>query len=451
MRSHLAALVPTILIMTIASATCRAGWPRLYEEQKATSPDGRLSFEALQVVDPVTKKPRDRFEYVVRNVRTGEVVWRQLQDEEAEEPAVKITVTDDARAVVETGDYQILLFGPDGGRLAALRLTGFNKSEEPDLFTQEERKKYLVALHSGVSWGDVCRYTFHEGARTYFVYRPYWGRRIVVDLSSGKSIEPAADVLVLMLRAERAWVLGELAVVRRDDRQADADGRRVSPAGEPAGRLLLRDRVPDLQRDVREDADRRRLLTAIDLAGRLKVREAIPDLERAVADWREDQSREFPVPLPWSKIPTTYWELDRVRLAAQTALRRMGVRPKRLPNLVITQFKPKLRWIFPEKNEPPATPPNVALEQIRAGMSVADVLTQLGTPNYLDGSVRKLRFRYDLDEPQPMSLVITFEQDRVGKVVRHSPPLWEGELRRTGEWPHHGAYQELDPSNQLPP
>jgi hypothetical protein len=232
-------------------------------------------------------------------------------------------------------------------------------------------------------------------------------------LAHGKPLDPDAALSKRIDQAEQAWAERELVVVRGDK--------------------------------WRETADWEHLRMAVDLAGRWKLRQTIPDLERAMAHFQMDMSGGSETPAPWNRIENTTWEFDQLRLGAQTALRRMGVRPPRLPATVLIQFEPKHRWIFPEKDEPPATPQAEALEKVRQQMTTADVMRLLGPPDYQGGTVERTRFRYDLDLPNPMSLVITLVGDRVGKIARYSPPLWQKELRCIGDWPNHDVFELIDP------
>ncbi len=234
-----------------------------------------------------------------------------------------------------------------------------------------------------------------------FIVRPWWGRRIVLDLESGKLLAETVDISGSAAAYEKQYVMAELG--------KGVESRTVwekNDSSEAAGRVL----------------------EAAYLAGRLPVREAAPLLkllqgsphvgEYATGGLGSGERFEGEV------NPHSY-ETFSVRQVAQLSLRRLGMTPQALPATRFEVEYPDYKKNRPYEPKTTAIPRAVNAGKVAEGMKAEMVLDLLGGPDFVGYD----SWEYDMDATRPFSLLVRWDARQVIDVQKR-PPLWkEGFVR----------------------
>jgi hypothetical protein len=304
-----------------------------------------------------------------------------------------LTVIRTDRGTEFIGDHLIVvdIAGKDRGIVSLLR----------DGLTEKEKKKYVSWTSAGPMWAACSLWYFLDaGEQPLFIVRPWWGRRIVLDLNSGKLIPETPDIAKRAAPYEKDYVLAGL---RRD----------ASSLGDPFSREC------------------RRFMTAAYAAGRDKIMEAIPMLEEL------QSSSLIGFGVGWGSRKgevdqsTYFYSTFTLRQIVQLSLRRLGITPKPLP---ITQFsiqhndsRRELQHTATEINGPRAA----NASKIKPGMTPEEVINLIGTPDFVDFfGIGDGSWRYDMDAAAAFTLFVQWGDDRkVVRVEQKTPPHWQDSTR----------------------
>lgn len=125
------------------------------------------------------------FEFTCTDTRTDEILWTRKQDEG---PPIALFVSDAGSTVIRTFMDEVICVSPQGIDRGKVNLR--------DAFPRGEILRYAHYTSVGYQWDRNSLWYFPEvDGRNLFVVRPWWGRRIVIDVESGglTKISPATE------------------------------------------------------------------------------------------------------------------------------------------------------------------------------------------------------------------------------------------------------------------
>lgn len=382
---------------------------RYYKDLSAESPSKRYRVEARSP-DNEGQGRRIPFQasFVYRCLDTAakQVVWTRKQAMEAapapeanssrgyglpeEGSPLSLFVSDGGWTVIRTGWDELIvvdLAGKDRGRIGLLS----------DAFTPEERARYVSETSAGPRWSGYSLWYFLEvEGQPLFSLRPWWGRRVVLNLETGKLLDETTAIRGGAVAHERSYVLAELAkgIEARDQWEKEEQCEAISP-----------------------------VLTAAYLAGRMNVLEAVPLLDKlqdaAYVGTYTSGGLGMTERFDGEVNPHSY-ETFTLRQVVHLSLRRLGKTPRALP---LTRFD--VQYDAHEKNHP-YTPIPLAVSRgtnagkVKPGMQAEQVLDLLGAPDFVGGAT----WEYDMDGDEPFSLTVTWDARHVLAVEKRAPALW---------------------------
>lgn len=379
---------------------------RYYADREATSANSRLIVEAKSPDNATGRfKPwQASFEYVCRDAKSGMVLWTRRQKMglpdrrlglrlPEETSPIGLFVDDSAWTVILHADYRLTAVDPVG----ADRWT-FEVLE--DGLTDTERTEHVHVTTAGPLWTGLSEWYFLEGGgEPKFVIRPWWGRRIVIDLASGKLINASPPVLADCEHVERRIAMDSL-----DEALAELN-----------------------------DENHGRYLTAAFLAGKLEMKEAIPALRRLEESEYQGSSvlASGDVLRRPGRVMLDEWSEFTARRIAQLSLRRLGERPRPFPGTELLKFTRDGEAAEPYQPTPREGDRSLNATLVKPGMSPEDVVGLIGAPDFNDESV----WHFEMDAAAPYTLTILWKQGRVERTQPHRPPLWT-----TDRWDREFAY-----------
>jgi len=388
----------TALIVHVAfliSPTPASATDRYYPDITISSQSARYKLDAKS---PDNQKPEGRqrafarnFKYTLTYTQNNKILWTYLQ-KEAEASPVGAWVHDTGWVVVRTGWDDLMAFDPANGTI-----TG--KLNILEQFPRDERSKYVHQTTAGPMWSQSSRWSFLEVERKLcFVVRAHWGRRVIMDLASGKAV---ADPGAATTEQDRKWALA-----------------------------TLREKVPIILKDETDHEAIRDVCAAIDMAAKDRIQEAAPLLEEAEKSEYVGSSGGIPVFFGDNKLPDgaidPFWFSEfTIRHKAQTALRKLGRTPSEAPAI---SFNPVRRFdhksmIRPAPTECRAT----ALPKLREGLTPKEVLAAAGGPDASYRERHDIAWEYHVDGKDAHSVRVFWSQ-KVSPVVisieKVTPPSW---------------------------
>ena len=148
---------------------------------EATSPDNRADgrYRAFQ----------SNFTFTCNDTSTGKVLWTRKQPTKTEGSPTALFVSDTASTVIWTGWDQLICVDRLGGDRGTIDLL-------KDAFSEVEIKDYVQDTTAGPMWAAYSLWYFLEADnRTLFVIRPWWGRRVLIDVLSRweRRLEPTSS------------------------------------------------------------------------------------------------------------------------------------------------------------------------------------------------------------------------------------------------------------------
>lgn len=393
-------------------ATAAVATDRYYPDLAAVSPNGRFRVTATSPVNSAGDG-QDRafakdFTYTLTDVVAKRTVWTRAQPSVREKGSLerrytegspmRIFVSDEGEvAAYVAGEDLIVLAKDDGERKARVDILGS--------FGTKDVKTYVSDTTAGPMWAQRSLWYFlavpeGEGGEEhrYFVVRPYWHARIVVDLASGERMECAGF--------ERAGSEEELegaselvrrvlrACVREECERAIAALDAVVAKGLP-----------------REWPEYRDAQAALDTVVLCQMRGTEPTL-RAVERLIETDS-------PRGAI----WLGPRVSMA----LRALGEVPRKQYPIGRIDEGGRVKRL-------PAARVKLAAD-VRAGMLMSDVYTMLGYPDAEVWDVgRALDYDIDDDKPYTLRVELSADESTVAKVTTIRPFAFLHDTARVADY-----------------
>lgn len=192
--------IVTAAVVLATLAIPALGTDVYYPDSYAISANGRFRVDAKSPdnAGPSPKAFAERFLYTLSDVTTGKTVWRRRQPMTREkgsphaianEPSpVQVFVHDTGLVVARTAWHSVVFLDAANGE---------NRGEAEILraFPENEIDKFVVNTSAGPMWSRDSEWFFvtipatgHHPPRIYFVVRPYWNRRLVIDASTGKHV-----------------------------------------------------------------------------------------------------------------------------------------------------------------------------------------------------------------------------------------------------------------------
>lgn len=387
--------------------SCCFGSDRLYDDISVKSPSSRYQVDAKSPDNapelPGEPKKRiafqSKFVYTCREIGTENVLWTRQQPENEGSPS-SIFLTDDAWTVVRVYDDLICLDpeGQERGRVDIL-----------DQFTRKERSDFVHNTTAGPMWtGKSLWYFVSVGDGHFFVIRPWWGRRIIIDVETGKALQKTDEFEAACAKQERMDVLFELTQAVETRKEWEA--KEECPCVESAY-----------------------------LAGALKIKAAVPLLKQLQdCEYSGCSTSSTRVESIEGRVNPFNHSVFSLRQAVQLSLRRLGETPESFP---ATEFKVEFDdYDKQTKFVPPilSVPRHENAIQVKLGMEPETVLSILGAPDFVDDS-----WEYDLDSTPPSTLVLTWGQPLsayfgltkkgpalVTRIQRLKTPAWaNGQIR----------------------
>ncbi len=351
------------------------------------------------------------FVYTCRDSTAGKLLWTRKQAMEKPVPLgdnsalmyrspkeaspVDIFVSNTGWTVIRTGWDELIAVDSAGHDRTRIKLLS-------EAFTEED-DKYVHQTTAGPMWSGYSLWYFLDvDGQALFIVRPWWGRRVMVNLETGKLVQASAAVFAGALAYERNYVLAELSkgVDNRPQWDNEEAGESVWP-----------------------------ILNASYLAGRIQVKEAIPFLEKLQDSPLSGSSTSGG--LGWLERfdgevnPHSYGTFT-LRQVIHLSLRRLGKVPKPLP---LNQFD--LQYEDRKKNRPYVPKPlSVAREanadKVKKGMKAEQVLDLLGAPDFVGYKT----WEYDMDSSAPFSLIVNWDVRHVLDIQKKMPALWKEDFAR---------------------
>ena len=398
-----------ILISLVMSTLSIEGTDVFYSDETAISGNGRYLVEGKSPSNAEGKKRipfQGNFMYTLTDLKTEEVLWRRGQEYEG--PCVSLYVDNEGWVVIVTSTDSnavgngLIVVNPKGVDVGTARIL-------EDGFTEEEREQYVHNTTIGPMWGAFSRWYFAQTHdKRLFVIRPWWDRRIIVDMERGAVIAEDKTVAEICAALESDFVLREL--------KKGVETRWLWENGE--------DR--ETKRSTQE---------AIYLAGKLKLIEAVsylriledsPYVGRYCSASREKHNKPIE-----GRVTRWEWEELTVRRLVHLSLRRLGETPGFFP---CTRFEVyyedyEKRYIY--HVPPPNKGRSQGAKQVKVGMSLEGVLDTLGGPDSIDADV----WYYDIDASDPYTLAVEWDGAKVTEIEKHRPPFW-----MTEEWDQEIVY-----------
>ncbi len=393
-----------LLFMLLLGSWCRTvyGTPRFYPDVVATSANGRFQFAATspENANGAYSAFQTNFTYKLIDVKGSEEVWERSPQREPS-PCMAF-VDNDGRVIVVDAIDEIKLFdiaGKSTGKIGLLDAA----------MTANEVEQYVHDTTAGPMWKWMSRwYFFTDGHRDCFVIRPYWGRRIVIDLETVLTVHPDRQLETALDHEESDFVDLTLRRALKDCRSTED---------------------PQAKADIVATVD-----AAIQIAGQRRPK-ANSSLLRQLEAWPLFDSTAISVDdVRPGEIAVNGYSFNSGRRRIQLALRRMGELPA---GYSVTVFSPERAnhdqyWAEHELEEArwmkQRTDPRSRAQQaskISNGMSPQEVIRTIGPPDFVDDN-----WQYDLDGPSPSTLIITWTAtNRVRAYWQARPALWELDLR----------------------
>lgn len=350
------------------------------------------------------------------------VVWERWQ-ERGEDSPHEVVVSDDGWSVLRTHGFnpELIAVSPEGKDVIRVRIGG-PKDEDSDGVDEEVeaeqrphrgnnhlwRAAHLHFTTAGCYWTEHSwRYFFNLNKVNYFVWRPSWGQRLVIDLTNAALLgeEGQGAVLARAMREAETQaacsVLSDLADQTTEIRQLLAR-RREDPDVETQNPLLER---------------LRHATAAIHLAGVHRVTKCVPLLRRLEEiDCASYSTGSTAMGYGW------WVEAQHFRPILHHTLRLLNEEPKSYPAYHFT--KGGVRFPLPEhvpgRRERAAT--------LNPSMDAEQILRLLGSPDHVRneshkaGSLYRWTEDWDYDfrvDEQWMTLRITWEDhNRKGRIAR---------------------------------
>ena len=391
-------VVATLLLVLFLAPSAFAT-DRYYPDVHVSSLSGRYKVDATS---PDNEKDgrhafQDEFTYRFVDTKTGKLIWKREQEMTVvksddgstekypdEGSPVDIFISDNGTTVVYTGYGELIVVSPTG---RDVREIDFIK----DALTKSEYKKYVHRTSAGPMWEGLSTWYFlgHD-SKEYFVVRPWWGRRVFVNVADGKLIQA------------QKWLESEAT---KSEKQ-----------------LVMK----SLKSKTETDEDRFEKLRAVYLAGALEIKDAIPfvkDAEKSTYIGSSTSGGLSAFTEFENEVDPHRYETFTMRQVAQLSLRRLGISPSHLP---CHSFKLTKSGVSnPYDLEARKGDRHDSIDDLKVGMSAKKILDLIGSPDFISYHT----WSYDMDGDKPFTLNLQMDAKNVTKIEREKP-LWKSGLLR---------------------
>lgn len=192
-------LPAVVLVATMASAAVATD--RYFRDSFAISPNGKFRIDAKSP-DNAGDRPRpfaSNFTYTLTDTTTKKVIWERKQPMTREKGSSYAESTEGSPIGVFVNDDGLVVARLSWETLLILDSVTGNKRGEADIlkaFPMGEQSKYVSQTTAGPHWSQESDWFFlsrpakdKDPAGVYFVIRPYWNHRLIIDLTTGKHVD----------------------------------------------------------------------------------------------------------------------------------------------------------------------------------------------------------------------------------------------------------------------
>ena len=389
-----------LLLLFFLPASAAPASDVFFPDISAASPNGRFRLDAKspdnvpgasQFGPPRFQKD---FQYVLRAVPGDKVLWRREQPKDEGSP-IALYIGNDGWSVVRTFWSELILMGPEGRQTGKIKTVSFAK-------TKDEKDALAAGAAAGTMAGPLGRddhaYLISHGGKPYFVLRAYSDRRFVIDMEKGRLISMPTDLPGLLDAAEKEFVLATLRKAGEKQQACASDcpnSWTVSMAVHMATRMRMQEAIP-LLRQMEESE---------------YIGSHVLQLTRKGYEMKEGE------------VDLSRWDEYTYRREAQTALRRLGEKPRSFPAVRLVYYDKDWATSDPYVPKPLERPREEQARLVKKGMSAMKVLELLGVPDYPD----KSEWSYDVDADPPYTLTVVWGKRTVKRVQKVKPPFWQEE------------------------
>jgi hypothetical protein len=396
--------------LVVLLGVCRpvGGTDLYFPDLDVRSADGKLRLVARS---PDNAKGENqpfarRFVYKLSEARTGRLVWERKQGKREASP-IRLFVHNGGRSIIRTGGDVLLLLDARGVVVHRFDILA-------EGLPAGDVKRYVRETTAGPLWADYSYwYFFESGGQSYFAFRTWWDRRVVLSLEKARPIRQGAALTKAADAAERAFVLDTLRAGARVARRWAAKKLPEYSHGEPG------------PWDGVE-----RLFNAVHLAGRMKLKVAAPLLRQLepIPSFDTSGSASETVPDGGLFLASSRW--DPMRQQVQLALRRLGERPAGYPVREVMLKPAGSDQEIPYHPPKQAAPRANRVRLVNRNLTPRKVVDAIGEPDY------KLRpaagdpdadwvWEYDIDSEKPYTLRIVWLGQKALSIKRVEPPTWK--------------------------
>jgi hypothetical protein len=222
---------------------------------------------------------QSHFRYQLLETDTKQVLWERWQVEHEDSPH-EVVASDEGWGVLRTHGFkpEVVAISPSGQETLRVRIYGPEVSPNEETVSRPHTFAWLAQklIHStaGMYWtASSWPFFLRHNNTFYFIWRTWWGQRLIMDLDHGCVLEDGKGV---------DEALG-IAIAQKEGATAAALVSRLMPKVDEINELLAnrREKAEDTE-DAEEPAiisDLHRLKAAINLIGFHRVDRCIPDLQ----------------------------------------------------------------------------------------------------------------------------------------------------------------------------
>jgi hypothetical protein len=420
--NHVMSIVLAAVVSVSVSVSASAVTDRYFGDLTVYSPGKKYRLEAKSPDNAgVRKKPfAASFVYTMYEEATKAKVWERRQPmkdgqygawSDGEYSPTAAYVTDQGNVVVATGhDELFVLSATDGTKVGQIDIL--------DQFTEKDRKDYVSNTTAGPMWKGGSRWSFLEvkdekgAGALYFVVRPFWERRVVLDVAKGTLVEmgDAAMCGETTLKDPKVPRDAKIAGIVRAIRDDEASWALETLGKAARSGLSLTD--SQMRRDV---------YAAASIVGRRDEKKAVPVL-RTLEKFDHVSSSS-----------STGVDKRALRGIAHTALRRLGETPASEPaiTLRVSRRDQGLSTGDPVVSTVTIKERAAKADGVKVGMTVHELVAAVGLPDFeVEDRSNGLALDYDMDASTPFTLRLVLEDNKVVSVRRIEPAVWKDGYER---------------------
>jgi hypothetical protein len=389
MKSRISVVFISIFFITACQCFAQSGAFYGSGDNSYTSSDGKYLL-AAKILDRNSFNPK--YKYSLTDRQNKKVVWERDQ-KEGEAPCLSLKITDKGLSIILTRKDQLIMVALDGNDLGKIDLI-------KDAFNNDEKQKYMEESSEGFLWNYCTLWYFaQEEEKDLYIIKPYWGRRIIIDLSNAEIMEPDDNTTASLEKMEKERFLKDLEEgVNTKEKWVNAS----------------------------KNTDERKISKAAFLAGKMELKESIQWLKKLNDVSAVSFKSCGTVGLKYGGIIDRFvYQEFGVRSAVNLSLRRLGEKPGAYPCFQFMTMK-KIDDML--KSVPYLPPETVGaqkenVEKLTKGMNPQEVLDIMNIPDYID-----LRaWYYEIDNEKPYTLCVKWDMKGVSEINKETPPFWKSE------------------------